>query len=64
MLEYYKMKYNITIKDKDQPLLYVNKKDQTLYFPVELCNIATLPADFTRDARKMRDLQNYKISNP
>lgn len=64
MVEYYKTKYNITIKDKDQALLYVNKNDQTLYFPVSLCNVASLPQDFTKDARKMRDLQKYKISNP
>lgn len=44
--------------------MYINKRDQTLYLPVSLCNVASLPKDFTKDARKMRDLHTYKISGP
>lgn len=32
--------------------------------PPELCREASLPENFTSDSRKMRDLQEYKISNP
>jgi hypothetical protein len=32
--------------------------------PTELCHEAALPENFTSDPRKMKDLQEYKISNP
>jgi len=52
------------LKDLKQPLLYVNFKDSRVYLPTELCHEASLPENFTSDSRKMKDLQEYKISNP
>jgi hypothetical protein len=44
--------------------LYCNFKDTRVYLPTELCHEAALPENFTSDARKMRDLDEYKIKNP
>lgn len=50
MIEYYKYKYNIDLtKRGDQPLLFVNVRDQTLLLPTSLCHEASLPKDFTND---------------
>jgi hypothetical protein len=35
-----------------------------VYLPTELCHEASLPDNFTTDARKMRDIDEYKIKNP
>ena len=64
MCEYFKQKYNIRIREEGQPLLFVNVRDQVICLPPELCHEASLPENFTKDTFKMRDLQNYKISNP
>lgn len=52
------------IRDTDQPLLAVHVRDQTNYLVPELCHEASLPKNFTKDSRKMKDLQDFKISNP
>lgn len=64
MTQYIFAQYKIKIKDTKQPLLYVNFKDTRVYLPTELCHEASLPDNFTSDSRKMKDLQEYKISNP
>ena len=56
MIEYLKKQYNVNVKDANQPLLFVNIRDTRLYFPAEFCRDASLPENFTSDARKMRDL--------
>jgi len=35
-----------------------------VYLPPELCHEAALPDNFTSDARKMRDIDEYKIKSP
>jgi hypothetical protein len=42
----------------------VHKRDQIILLPPSLCHEAALPKDFTKDAFKMRELHNFKISNP
>lgn len=65
MVEYFAAKYNIDLrKTQDQPCLFVNKGEEVLYLPTSLCNEASLPKDFTKDARKMRELQDFKIQHP
>jgi hypothetical protein len=56
--------YKLTITDPDQPLLFVNMKNMPIFLVPEFCHEASLPEDFTRDARKMRDIDGYKIKNP
>lgn len=64
MMDYLKQMYKVELKHPKQPLLFVNFKDTRIYLPPELCREASLPENFTSDSRKMRDLQEYKISNP
>jgi hypothetical protein len=66
MIVYYKQKYNIDLGriDPQQPLLVINQLKGNLYLPTCLCHVASLPKDFTRDTRAMRDIQAYKISAP
>jgi hypothetical protein len=52
------------LKERKQPLLFKNFRNIREYFPVELCQEAALPENFTADAGKMKTLQSYKISNP
>jgi hypothetical protein len=42
----------------------VNFRDKRLFFPPECCRDASLPENFTSDSRKMKDLQDFKISDP
>jgi hypothetical protein len=59
MLEYFKVHYNINLRHKKQPLLYVNSRKgegQRIYLPTEICNEASLPENFTSDSHKMRDI--------
>jgi hypothetical protein len=73
MKDYYRMRYKgkdgkpVCLID-DQPLLYVNQNKgeaaERIYLPTELCHVANLPKNFTKDESKMRDLQNYKIYDP
>ena len=67
MKEYFFKQYKIKLHDK-QPLLYVNQtrgdKTERIYLPTQLCHEASLPKNFTKDQRKMRDLQQYKINDP
>jgi hypothetical protein len=35
-----------------------------IYLPSEVCSHASLPKDFTKDAKRMKALQNYKLNNP
>ena len=64
MLQYFAERYKRDLDDK-QPLLFINdrKNGTRKYLPVQLCNQANLPPDFTRDTRKMREIQQYKITS-
>lgn len=64
MKDYMNEQYKINLRELKQPLLFVNFRDTRIYLPTELCRDASLPENFTSDARKMRDLQEFKISHP
>jgi len=66
MIQYFEMKWHLKIDQRDfrQPLLIVTVRDQVNYLPTSLCRIASLPKNFTKDTRKMKDLQGYKLNNP
>jgi aubergine-like protein len=64
MIDYLKEHYGVTLADPNQPLLFVNFRDTRFYFPPECCRDASLPENFTSDSRKMKDLQDFKISDP
>ena len=63
-VDYMKNVYNRIVKRPDQPLLFVNFRDQQIYLIPEFCHDASLPEDFTKDPQKMRDIDTYKIKNP
>jgi PAZ domain len=63
MVDYFQKKYKIRLIE-NQPMLVVNQRDGYIYLPTELCHSASLPADFTKDFRKVRNLQQCKISHP
>ena len=56
--------YKLKISEPNQPLLFVNFRDTRVYLPTEMCREASLPENFTSDSRKMKDLQEFKISHP
>lgn len=56
--------YKKQVTRPNQPLLFVNILDRRIYLPPEFCHEASLPKDFTKDARKMRDIDGFKIKNP
>jgi len=66
--EYYKQVYNITIKNKEQPLLIVEGKQPqgkkiSLYFVPELCTLSGLDEESTKDKKFMKNLaDNTKFS--
>lgn len=47
IIDYYKAVYNITIRDRKQPLVYINKPSGIVYIPTSLCHLASLPTNFT-----------------
>jgi len=44
-------------------LLVVNKPRMQIHLPVELCHISSLPDDFTKDDRKMKAIDQYKVKD-
>jgi hypothetical protein len=64
LIEYYKIKYGINIRDANQPLLIQTENENQTFIVPELCYEASLGKDFTKDAFKMRKLQEYKLNNP
>ena len=54
LIEYYKKKHNIEIKDKAQPLLVSEgrKKDSKIYLFPELMLMTGIPEDFDERRRK------------
>ena len=64
MIDYMLKVYKKQITYPDQPLLFVNMQDQTIYLIPEFCHEASLPEDFTKDKQKMRAIDDYKIKDP
>lgn len=65
--EYYKNKYNITIKNQRQPLLLAsaekNQTDNPKLVP-ELCVLTGISEEMRRDFRAMNDIANYTRLQP
>jgi hypothetical protein len=65
MVEYFKKKYNITLKDKDQPLIVINRKrGPSINLPPEICFEAGLPDEYFKDKNIMRELGKSKFLTP
>lgn len=54
----------MVLREENQPMLVVNQRDSYIYLPTSLCHEASLPKDFTKDTRRVRNLQACKIANP
>jgi len=39
-------------------------RGDTIFLPTERCHEAALPADFTRDDQKMRQIDQFKVKTP
>ena len=69
LIDYYKKLYNIRIKEHNQPLLLVNKKDSkgniiNMYFIPELCFFEGLNNDITKDTYLMRQINKMIHLSP
>lgn len=64
LVDYMKNTYKKQVRFPDQPLLFVNMNQGRIYLLPEFCHEASLPDDFTKDSKKMRDIDEYKIKNP
>ena len=56
LIEYYKIKYGLTIKDPLQPMLISGQAMELVYILPELCHRASLGKDFTKDRAKIKQL--------
>ena len=58
--------YNIRLSyaELNQPILKLTQRGQDVYLLPSRCYEASLPAGFTKDANKMRDLRTYMITEP
>jgi hypothetical protein len=69
LLNYYKDHYGIEIKDTNQPLILVIRKDPqekevTLYFIPELCHLGGLDDSAIKNGKFMKQLAQYTKLNP
>ena len=67
--DYYHKKYGITIKNLNQPLLVVKRKDAqgediNLFFVPELCNLAGLTDELVKDRTFMKKLADFTKLTP
>ena len=64
-IEYYKKAYNIEIKNKDQPLIIVRKKDsKPIYFVPELCYLVGIDEEDTTKKKFMKKVSECTKMNP
>nr|AEX87963.1 Otiwi13 [Sterkiella histriomuscorum] len=63
---YFEKKYGIKIPERhlNQPLLVVHENDQKVYLCPSLCKKVSLQKSFTSNSRKMKCLEDYKLSYP
>ena len=69
LTEYYKKKYNQTIKDEKQPLILVRNKTnngeyQNNYFVPELCSLENLEENAKKDGNFMKQLAKFTKLDP
>lgn len=64
--EYLEKRWNVVLKRDElkQPLLMLSQRGQEVYLVPSRCHEASLPANFTSDGNKMRELRNYMITDP
>jgi len=64
-IEYYKKAYNIDIKNKDQPLIIVRKKDsKSIYFIPELCYLVGIDESDTTNKKFMKKVSECTKMDP
>ncbi len=66
LAEYMQRKYKIRLEnwELNQPILKLQQRGQDILLIPSRCHEASLPAGFTKDANKMRDLRTYMITEP
>ena len=69
LIQYYEKVYQIKIKNKDQPLILVRKKDAqgnplNLYFVPELCNLVGIDEDDIVNNKFMKEVSQYTKMEP
>ena len=62
LAQYFYETYNIKVNEK-QPLIFVNKPWGKIFLPVEYCQEASLPKNFTRNFRDQQVLQQVKLNS-
>ena len=64
-IEYYKKAYNIEIKEQNQPLIIVRKKDSNkIYFIPELCYLAGINEEDSMNRKFMKKVSECTKMNP
>ena len=69
LIEYFKKRYQIKIKDSNQPIIIVRSKNkngqiQNNYFVPELCSLENLEEDAKKDGNFMKQLAKYTKLEP
>jgi hypothetical protein len=69
LIEYFKKRYQIKIKDSNQPIIIVRSKNkngqiQNNYFVPELCSLENLEDDAKKDGNFMKQLAKYTKLEP
>jgi hypothetical protein len=47
-----------------QPLLFLTNHEETIYLVPSLCREASLPKDFTKNGKNLRQLREHIVSTP
>ena len=66
LAEYMERRYGLRLEswELNQPVLLLTQRGQEIHLIPSRCHEASLPAGFTRDANKMRELRTYMITEP
>jgi hypothetical protein len=66
LAEYMERRYGLRLEgwELKQPVLMLTQRGQDIHLIPSRCHEASLPAGFTRDANKMRELRTYMITEP
>ena len=63
MEQYFSQYHRVQLRDKNQPLIFVNRREgERIYLPIELCQEASLPKNFTKKTRYQQILKRYKLT--
>ena len=66
LADYMEQRYKIKLGPHElkQPVLRLSQRGQAVHIIPSRCHEASLPANFTKDANKMRDLRGEMITEP